>query len=304
MFDLISIGTVSIDLYFTGEDLTHDKDRFEFAIGGKYFAEKFFENLGGGATNVAIGTTKEGIHTALLAKIGNNPFKKLIVQKLEEIGVTYEHFCQYEDDYMNISSIFVTEKGEKSLVNYRTPHQHLFACHDDYEVLKKARAIYLANLPSVSLTNRLEILRYAKKNNITTFANIGVVDCRRPKEQIEQFLKHVDVLIINGHEFADMVKVPYEDINFHQNIVMKYIPYFLDQTLVITDGEKGSYAYHTAISYKYGVEKPTKMVDSTGAGDGYTAGFIAEYLTTKNIERAMACGAKYSAKILAKMGAN
>lgn len=304
MLDLISIGTVSIDLYFTGESLTHDKDRFEFAIGGKYFAEKFFENLGGGATNVAIGTTREGLKTALLAKIGNNPFKKLIVQKLKEVGVTYEHFCQYDDNYMNISSIFVTKQGEKSLVNYRSPHQHLFAGEEEFAALKQARAIYLANLPSVSLTDRIQILRYAKKHNIITFANIGVVDCRRSVEQIKHFLKHVDVLIINGHEFADMVKVPYKEINFHQNIVMKYIPYFLDQTLVITDGEKGSYAYHTAISYRYGIEKPTKMIDSTGAGDGYTAGFIAEYLTSKDIERAMAAGAQYSAKILAKMGAN
>ena len=76
MYDLISIGTVSIDLYFTGGALTHSSDRFELAVGGKYFAEHFYENLGGGATNVAIGVHNEGLRCALLAKIGNNPFKK------------------------------------------------------------------------------------------------------------------------------------------------------------------------------------------------------------------------------------
>lgn len=304
MYDLISIGTTSIDLFFSGESLTHSADRFEFAIGGKYFAEHFHESLGGGATNVAIGATKQGLKTVLLAKIGNNPFKKVIVNKLEETGVYYEHFCQYEDDYMNISSIFITEKGEKSLVNYRTPHQHLFACEDDFEKLKKGRALYLANLPSVALTDRIKILHFAKKNNITTFANLGVVDCRRPIEQLEHFLKEVDFLIINGHEFADLVKVPYEDINFKANVVTNYLPSFLDKFLVITNGDKGSFTYHTALTYHQHALNAHKIVDSTGAGDAYTAGFIAEYLQTKNLEQAMEAGSKYAVKILGKIGAN
>lgn len=304
MFDLISIGTVSIDLYFTGGALTHSSERFELAVGGKYFAEHFHENLGGGATNVAIGVQHEGLKSGLLAKVGNNPFKKVILHKLQEANVSYEHFCQFEDDYMNISSIFLTEDGEKTLVNYRTPHQHFFHTDEELEVLKRAKAIYVANLPSVSFTDRTKILHFAKKNNIMTFANLGVVDCRRPKEQIEHFLKDVDILIINGHEFADLVKVEYEDINFKQNVVMKYLPMFLDNILVITDGKKGSYAYHTAISYFQPSVKPTKILDSTGAGDGYTAGFISEYMQTKDIELAMEAGAKYSSKILAKIGAN
>lgn len=303
-FDLISIGTVSIDLYFTGGTLTHTDDHFQLAVGGKYFSDHFYENLGGGATNVAIGVKKAGLKSALLAKIGNNPFKKVIMHKLEEMDVSYEHFCQFEDNYMNISSIFLTKDGEKTLVNYRSPHQHLFHCEDDFAVLKKAKSIYLANLPSVSLTDRIKILHFAKKNALMTFANLGVVDCRRPIEQIEHFLKDVDILIINAHELADLVKEDYEKINFKENVVMKYLPMFLDKILVVTDGEKGSFAYHTAITYRQPAHKATKVLDSTGAGDGYTAGFIAEYLQTKDIELAMEAGAKYSIKILAKIGAN
>ena len=205
---------------------------------------------------------------------------------------------------MNISSIFLTEEGEKTLINYRTPHQHFFHEESDYEILKKARAIYLANLPGVSFTDRSKILHFAKKHNITTFVNIGVVDCRRPKDQLERFLKDVDILIINGYEFADLVKKKYKEINFKENVVMKHLPMFLDKILVITDGEKGSYAYHTAITYYQKAMRPPKIVDSTGAGDGYTAGFIAEYLSTHDIERAMAAGSKYAVKILGKIGAN
>lgn len=303
-YDLISIGTVSIDLYYKGKDLTYSDNRFELAVGGKYFADYFYESLGGGATNVAIGAKKSGISTALLAKMGNNPFKKFIHEKLDDSGVIHKDFCQYADDYMNISSILLTEQGEKTILNYRSKHQHFFECEDDLAQITKGRAIYLANLPNVSITERVNILRYAKQHELMTFTNLGVVDCRRPKEQLDDYLKKTDVLIINGHEFADLVKVDYKNIDFKQNIVTKYFQEFLEKILVVTDGENGSYAYHKAMTHFQHAIAPRTIVDSTGAGDGYTAGFIAEYLTTKDIDRAMQTGAEYAAKILGKIGAN
>ena len=83
MFDLISIGNISIDLYFKGSSLTFEKDRFQLAIGGKYFVDQFHTGIGGGGVNVAIGVAKEGIKSAVMGTIGNNPFKKMILQLLE-----------------------------------------------------------------------------------------------------------------------------------------------------------------------------------------------------------------------------
>lgn len=304
MYDLITIGTVSIDLYYTGESLTYSKDHFEFAIGGKYFAEGFYEHLGGGATNVAIGVKRAGMKTALMAKIGNNSFKKLILHKLEEEDISYANFCQFENDYINISSIFLTESGEKTLINYRSPHQHFFEELTDLSPLIKSKAIYVANLPSVPLDQRIGILRFAHKNNVMTCLNLGVVDCRRDASQIEDLLRYVDILIINAHECADLIKQPYHKLNFRKNIVEEFLPYFMSQTLVITDGEKGSYAYQGQNVFFQQAISPTRIVDATGAGDAYTAGFIAAFLQMNDIPRAMHSAAKYSAKILAKIGAN
>ena len=49
MYDLISIGSISIDMYFQGDSLTNDGTRFNLAIGGKYLVEHFHGGLGGGA---------------------------------------------------------------------------------------------------------------------------------------------------------------------------------------------------------------------------------------------------------------
>ena len=306
MIDVICIGTVSIDLYYKGDSLTHNKDRFELAIGGKYFVDYFYEGLGGGGANVAIGIVKNGLTAALSAKIGNNPFKKMISEKLENEKVHYKDFCQYEDSYVNISSILLNEKGEKTIVNYRTPHQKIMTADDDYERLKSTKAVYMANLSKVALDERISILKYAKENGVKTFVNLNVTDCRRPIEQLLHMLQHIDILIINSHEFADIVKTSFESIDFQHDVTKKYAPFISTATkLVVTGGARGSFAYSEHKVYYEKAKQEVKVVDTTGAGDAYSAAFIAEYLKSNgDIESSMKSGTEYAVKILGRIGAN
>lgn len=303
MFDLISIGNISIDLFFRGEALTYRDARFQLAVGGKYFADQFQTSIGGGGTNVAIGAAKQNLKTAVLGTIGNNPFKEMIVQMLETHRISTD-LCSYEDDYYNISCILLTKMGERSIVHYSTPHRNILRKAASIKRLIETKIVYLGNLPDVSLTEREVTLNLCKKNNILTVVNLGVKDCRRPKHQLQNFLKKVDVLIVNGHEFAELVKAQYQDLHFGENVVDWYIPELKDKTVIITEGKKGSYGYFEDIVYHQKALEIEKITDTTGAGDAYTAGFISEYFTTRNVEKAMEKGSRYALKILAKIGAN
>jgi len=303
MYDLVSIGSISVDLFFSGKSLTYKDSRFQLAIGGKYLAEKFFVSVGGGGLNIAIGVRNHGFRSAVIGSIGNNSFKKIIIDKLEENKVSYA-LSDFEDNYYNISSIFLTEKGERSIIHYVTPHIHLLNNKNKLTGITKSKFIYLGNLPEVSLFEREAFLDFFKKRNITTAVNLGVSDCRKSKEQLKPFLDKVDILIVNGHEFAELVKAPYKDIHFKEDIVKWYIPYLYDQILVVTEGEKGSFAYWHGRVFHHKAIKVDKIVDTTGAGDGYTAGFISGFLKTKDIEKSMLAGSRYAAKILGKMGSN
>jgi len=303
MYDLVSIGSISVDLFFKGNSLTYKDDRFQLAVGGKYLASHFFTSIGGGGANVAIGVRRLGLKSAVMGVIGNNPFKKIILDRLERDKVSYS-LSHFEDNYYNLSAIFLTEKGERSIVHYVTPHIHLLNEQSRLIGITKSRFIYLGNLPEVSLTERRIFLDFFKKKNITTAVNLGVSDCRRSKDQLKPFLDNVDILIVNGHEFAELVKAPYKDIHFKDNVVRWYIPYLYDQILVVTEGEKGSFAYWQGKVFYQKAVKIEKVVDATGAGDGYTAGFIAEFLKTKDIEKSMLAGSRYAVKILSKLGAN
>lgn len=303
MYDLISIGNISVDLYFKGESLTFAKNRFQLAIGGKYFVDQFHTGIGGGGVNVAVGTANLGLKSTVMGTIGNNPFKKMIVHLLEENKVSSK-LCYTEDDYYNISTILLSEKGERSIIHYSTPHKNILRKASSINNLIEAKIVYMGNLPDVSLTEREVTLNLCKKNNILTVVNLGVKDCRRSKQQLKHFLSKIDVLIINGHEFAELVKAQYRDIHFQENVIKWYFRDLEDKTVIITEGKKGSYGYMGGKVYHQKAIEVDKILDATGAGDGYTSGFIAEYFHSKSIEKSMEKGSLYAAKILSKIGAN
>ena len=300
MYDLISVGNIAIDLYYKGKTLTNKDGRFQLAIGGKYHADYFHEDIGGGGCNVAVGVAKHGLKTAVFARVGNNPFKETIINKLKQKNVSSE-FCQFEENYNIISSILLTDSSERTIISYDTPG-HLakkFFLHDE---LKKAKNIYISSLTSVSLEDKIEIITYLKGDKTLTFVNLSIVDCRREPEVLYKIFDSLDVLIINAHEYSELIKKPYKDMNL-KNLEIT-LPYLKNRILIITDAEKGSYGYYKNEKYFQKAVEPKKIIDTTGGGDAYTAGFIAEYLKTKNIKFSMESGAKYAAEKLSRIGAN
>ena len=300
MYDLISVGNICIDLYFKGNTLTNNKERFQLAIGGKYYTDFFHEDIGGGGVNVASGVARLGLRPAIFGKIGNNSFKDVILKKLTDKKISTE-FCQIEDDYYKISSILLNEKGERTIIHYETPSRMLkeFLLHKD---LKKAKHIYFSPLEHLDLFEKKKMINYMKGDQTLTFVNLSSRDCRRPIKDLTNFFEALDVLIINSHEFSELVKRPYKEINF-KNLEIR-LPYLKDRILIITDAEKGSYGYFKDEKYFQEAITTKKIVDTTGCGDAYTAGFIAQYIKSTNIESSMFQGAKSAAEKLGRIGAN
>lgn len=302
MYDLITIGSISIDMYYQGDSLTQKDDRFALALGGKYLVDHFYSGLGGGAANVAVGVEHHGFNTAIVGKIGKNQFKKMILEHLENNKIT-DKYCQFEDDYMKISSILLAKNGERTILHYETPHEHILRTDEDLEAFKNARIVYMSNLWRVPLSERQRILAYAKKHGVKTIVNLGIADCRRTAEQIDALLQHVDILIVNTHECAELLKIPFEQVDWKSTIKSK-LANFEDKELIVTDGAKGSYWYSNEAVLHVKAVPVERVLDTTGAGDGYTAGFISGYLEKKDVVYAMRVGAKHAAKIVQKIGAN
>jgi len=302
MYDLVSIGSLTIDLYFQGESLTVHNGRFELAYGGKYVTDHFHESLGGGATNVAIGVRRHGLAVTLKTTIGDNGFRSMVEQKLQEDRVSYIH-SHFDSRYQSISCIIQSPKGDKTVLTYKTPHQHIFTSEREKRGLLRTKAVFMANMSDISFSQKVEVKNFFKRHEKTIFLNLGTTDCRRSREQVKELIEGVDVLIVNGHEYAELIKTNFKDVAFDSNLFHKlHIPGL--KALIVTNDKKGSHGYTQDSMYYQVAIEPLRIIDSTGAGDGYTAGFIASYLKGHSIPSAMEAGARHASRILAKLGAN
>lgn len=300
---MVVLGNISIDIYFKSSSLTYFNDRFQLAIGGKYFAENVHVSVGGSGANISIGLSKNGVIASVVGTLGQNPFKQIILEELRRRGV-HAGWCQVIENYHNISTILLASKGERTIIHYTSPHQHIFSRTSDYHILEQSDAVFFGNHPDVSLDEKIQIFKFLKEHHIMSFLNIGVLDCRRKKETLLPLLRKANIIIINGHEFADLVKAQYSDIHFGDDILNWYAPELKDQVVVVTDGAKGSYAYYQGTVYHQTAVKPHTIVDTTGAGDAFSAGFIAEYIRSFDIKKSLEKGSHYASKILSKIGAN
>ena len=301
MYDLVTIGGVTIDLFFKGVNLTVKNKRFFLAQGGKYTVDTFLENVGGGGANVAIGCSHYSLDVAVLAKIGENAFKQIILQKLVKKNVSTE-FLLYEKEFINISSILLGKSSEKTVIHYLTPHDSFALSPILMNRLLNTRAVYMGNLPNISLDEKVHLLDYIKKAGKIIFLNLSRKDCQRGIDFVNPLLKRADFFIINTHEYAELVGKKHESINFKKNCLKAFKnPIF---TLVLTAGENGSYSYRDEIVTHIPALKVSQIIDSSGAGDGYCAGFIAETLNNASLVEAMEEVSRYAKKILEKLGAN
>lgn len=301
MYDLIAIGDITMDMYFQGDTLTQEDGRFSLAIGGKYYTNMFHSGIGGSGGNVAIHASNLGANSAVVATIGETTFKNVIVQALIKKSVSTE-FLHFERDHTSISTILLSPQGEKTVIKYSDPKEHIHISPHALDRIKTAKIIFMGNLADVSVSEREKFLKDIKSESNLVAVNFGAKECERGVSSVAPLLEYVDILFLNKFEFCELIKEDPEKIDLSEN-QFKTVK-GAQKFIVITDGKNGSYVYSSDAVKHQPATRVDKIVDTTGAGDSFTAAFLVKYAENKSIEDALVSAANYSAKQLSDIGAN
>jgi len=300
MYQLVAIGDVTVDMFFQGKGLTQDKERFNLAIGGKYYVDAFHHGLGGSGANVSIHSAQLGLDCALVAPVGENAFKNLIVQTLARKTVSTE-FLHFEREHLSISTILLAPSGERTIIKYSDPKQHIHLVDHALERIKRSGIVFMGNLHDVPLTERVQFMKNVRSETNLLALNLGAVDCELGVTKLAPLLAGIDILFVNRYECATLLKKSADKLDLSKNI---YKDFGCEaKVIVVTDGAQGSYAYTADAVYTQSAAKVT-VVDATGAGDAFTASFLVTYTSSQNIQQALADASSYAGKVVSKIGAN
>lgn len=301
MYQLVSVGDITIDMYFQGESLTQEDGRFSLAIGGKYYPEMFHSGLGGSAANLSIHASNLGLDAATVATVGENSFKNIIVQALIKKSVSTE-FLHFERDYTSISTILLSPQGERTIIKYTDPNEHINLTPHALDRIKSAGIVFMGNLPDVSVPERTNFLKGVKAESNIVAINFGGKDCEKGAEALKGLLLHVDCIFLNKYEFAQLIKKDPEKLDLATNHFKTIAG--SQRMIVITDGENGAYVYTQDEVKHQPASKVARLVDATGAGDAFAAAFLTKYAEAHSIDEALVSASDYAAKQLSSIGAN
>ena len=306
MYEIITFGSATQDIYFKSKNFLSMKGpKFSgglgvcFNLGSKIESEDIFFSSGGGGTNTAAAFSKLGFKTAYCGKVGKDYFGHVICEELEALKIGTEYVTQTNKKRTNVSVILMFPGEEdRAILVYRGASDSLEKADIPWQKLKNTGLFYLAPFSGELAGLTEEIIDFAKKNKIKVAFNPGYNQLTLPSEKIERILGKVDILILNQEEASLVTKIPYKN----EKEIFQKLDELVKGICVMTKGEKGVMVSDGEYLYTADAIK-TNVLDSTGAGDAFGAGFVAGIIKKNDIVFAIQLGIANSTSNIKKVGA-
>ena len=312
MFEkILGIGNALIDIFVKVDDSFLLKNNL---IKGsmKLIEKDEFKNLkniikiekiqaGGSVANTMAGISYLKGKPSFIGKITSDEFGRIYKKSLENINVNFCYSEKNEDLETGGSIIFMTPDSERTMCTYLGISSQLSKEDINENELKNHKIIFLEGYlwdRGISEEMFKHVINLGKKNNIEIAMSLSDVFCvNRHRDDFLNLLKNdLNILIGNENEINQLIGK--DKLQDSINELKK-----IKKLIIITRNKNGSLAiFNNEIINCESIEVK-KVVDSTGAGDLFAAGFFKEYLDKSNIKQCLYAGSELAAKIIQKVGA-
>lgn len=254
----------------------------DFTPAGEQDGRKLFmQNAGGAVSNVAAAITGFGVSASFLGMVGNDVFGHYLKDVLSDKNVDTSGLKMSDSYNTTLAFVHLFENGDRDFSFYRKPGADIMYEPDmlDEAAIKGARVFHTGSLPMTDEPSRsanLKALELAKEAGV-------VISCdpnyRAPLWSDEATAKEYMLKVLS---YADIIKISDNEVEFlFPGMLLVDAARMLvsggAKLVFVTQGGDGAiYAHASGVGRVDGFA--VKAVDTTGAGDCFTAGVISQYL--------------------------
>jgi ribokinase len=227
---------------------------------------------GGAAANTAYACAKLGLKTAFLGKLGrNDTFGAKILSDFNEVKVD-KSLIKYSDSYGTGSAyVALNRVGDRRIYAHSGAANYL----SDEDILEddliNTKLIYLSSLKN--LDPFIKAAEIGRKNNIDVILNPGMLIIDQGFDNIKKLLEKIPIIIMSKREFMTLFAI--QEIS--EELIKERSSTLFNlgiKILIVTMGKQGAFLMTTEESKLFPAKSVSKVVDTTGAGDAFSAGFI------------------------------
>ena len=322
MGKVITIGSATMDVFVECDEANivsvctkdHSREFMSYPYGSKIDISTFSSKVGGGGINTACNFANLGFDTSAIFKIGEDVYSEGILHFFKKHKVNLKHIIQKKDTSTGFSIILVSFQGDRTVLAHRGANSQIREDEIDFDSIKDADLIYVAPLNGESNAVIEPLVDFAHKNGVKICFNAGTTSLKKGYAHLNKILKNAHVVVMNKEEaiMATNIQVrpDTKTEKFSKELIHKDIKKMLQtlkvqdyQIIVITDGNKGAYAYDGQ-KYYFCPIFPSEVVSTLGAGDAFASTFCASLQRTKgNIGLSLMYGSVNSANVVSEFGA-
>lgn len=312
-YDVVAIGNAIVDIlaqcdddFLTRQGMTKGAMQLIFspedadALYAKMGPGR--EVSGGSAANTLAGIAVLGGRTAFIGQVADDQLGQVFAHDIRAAGIRYDTPARAGAPTTGRCLIFVTPDGQRTMNTFLGASHYLPEAALDRALIADAAYLYLEGYlwdpeePRAAMRAAIDVTREAGRKVAFTLSAEFVID--RHRDAFHALIDGglIDVLFANEAEIVALTQAG--DVDAAIAAVQDKV-----ETVVVTLAEKGACAIRGGARTQVPAEPVARVVDTTGAGDLFAAGFLHAQARGEDLERSLKLGALCAAEIIGHFGA-
>lgn len=322
MCDVITIGSATMDVFVQCEDANivsvyskNKKSEFmSYPYGAKVEISDFDSQVGGGGVNTAVNFANLGLKSSAIFKIGDDIYSKGILNSFKDKNVDLSNIIQDKNVSTGFSIILVSFQGDRTVLAHRGANAMIEREDINFDAIKKSKLLYIAPINGDSSKVLDDIVKFAAEHRVFVCFNAGSTSIKKGFKYLEKILNFAHIVVMNKEEASmatqiqvrpDTKDIKYSHEKIHPDVeaMLKKMKVKDYQVIVITDGNKGAYAYNGK-DFFYCPVFDGPVVSTLGAGDAFASTLCASLKRTHHdLGKSLMYASVNSAGVVSKFGA-